>query len=72
MMNEIHLRTLQDWYNFCRDICEQHFVDKPVIFNEGVVKTELQIYESIYGKKRKYNKGKKFKKDSGFLVFQII
>lgn len=63
-----------DWYNFCRDICEEHFLSNPITIG-GPGKT-VEIDESKFGKytyifmtdlytvlfscagKRKYNRGR--------------
>ena len=59
---------INDWYSFCRDVCIKHFINNPVKFSNGLVKRELQMDESIFGKKRKYHRGKNFKR---FWVFGI-
>ncbi|CAG8808078.1 19763_t:CDS:2 [Gigaspora margarita] len=50
-------RTMVDWYNFCRDICEVVLMNQEYkkIGGEGKI---VEIDESKFGK-RKYNKGKK-------------
>ena len=64
----LNRKMIIDWYSFCRDVCIKHFIDNPVKFSNGLVKSELQIDESIFGKKRKYHRGKNFKR---FWVFGI-
>ena len=59
---------MTSWYGFCHDVFIKHSIDNPVKFNIGLVKSELQIDESIFGKKRKYHRGKNFKR---FWVFGI-
>ena len=56
----LNRKMVNDWYSFCRDICIKHFNDNPVQFNNGDVTSEIQIDESIFGKKRKYHRGKNF------------
>ena len=41
-----------DWYNFCRDICAEHFLANPItIGGPGKV---VEIDESKFGKYHKY------------------
>ena len=68
LLPNLNERTIHDWYSFCRDICIKHFDDNPTQFNKGNLQTELQIDESIFGKKRKYNRGKNFQR---FWIFGI-
>ena len=57
----LNIRTVNDWYSFCRDICIKYFRDEPIQFsNSTTVKSEVQIDEPIFGKKRMYHKGKFF------------
>ena len=63
MVPEVSDKIVQDWFSFCRDICIENFKKNPVQFNEGKVRAELQIDESLLGKKQKYHKGKIFKRD---------
>ena len=60
---EVSDKSIQDWYSYCRDIAITHFQEHPVKFNSGRVTAELQIDESLLGKKQKYNKGKYFKRE---------
>ena len=53
---------IHDWYNFCRDICVTHFQQNPVQFNSGELKAEIQVDESIFDNKRKYNRRKNTKR----------
>ena len=52
MMKELKIASeaAVDWYNFCRDVCAQHFVDHPaVIGGPGLV---VEIDESKFGKRK--------------------
>ena len=37
-----------DWYNFCRDVCEEHFLANPIII--GGPGKIVEIDESKFGK----------------------
>jgi len=68
MLRNVSANTVQDWFSFCRDICIKHYEEEQVKFVSTDVNCEVQIDESIFGKKRKYHKGKTF---SRFWVFGI-
>ena len=55
---EISHKTINDWYSFCRDICIKKFETEPVQFDSNQVSVEVQVDESLFGKKQKYHKGK--------------
>ena len=62
MMMDVPVNTIYDFYNFSRDICCQILTKDPVIFHSNnEIAIELQIDESLFGKSRKYHKGKHFK-----------
>ena len=44
-------RVTVDWFNFCRDVCAQYFLDHPIV--TGRPGTVVEIDESKFGK-RKY------------------
>ena len=48
-------RMAIDWFNFCRDVCGQYFLDHPIII--GGPGTVVEIDESKFGK-RKYHRGR--------------
>ena len=48
-------RVTVDWFNFCRDVCAQYFLDHPIVI--GGPGTVVEIDESKFGK-RKYNRGR--------------
>lgn len=53
-------KSIQDWFSFYRDICIKYYEHLPLRFEKTDVRCEVQLDESIFGKKRKYNKGKNF------------
>ena len=55
---EVSHKTINDWYSFLRDICIRKFEEEPVRFNSDEVAVEVQVDESLFGKKQKYHKGK--------------
>ena len=48
-------RVTVDWFNFCRDVCAQNFLDHPIVI--GGPGTVVEIDESKFGK-RKHNRGR--------------
>ena len=48
-------RVAIDWFNFCRYVCGQYFLDHPIII--GGPGTVVEIDELKFGK-RKYNRGR--------------
>ena len=46
-------RVTVDWFNFCRDVCAQYFLDHPIVI--GGPGTVVEIDESKFGK-RKYKR----------------
>ena len=62
MIPELRKETVYDFCNFARDICCQKMEEDPIMFGEeDCIEMEVQIDESIFGKSRKYNRGKAFK-----------
>ena len=51
----ISKRVVVNWYNFCRDVCRQYFLDNPVTI--GGPDKVLEIDKSKFGR-RKYNHGR--------------
>ena len=48
---------MYDFMNFARDICCEVLDKNPVIFtNENEFQIEIQIDESIFGKRQKYHR----------------
>ena len=52
--------TVIDWYNFCRDICTERLKRSPIQLGGDVhLDTEIvELDESLFGKKRKYGRGR--------------
>ena len=59
---EVSRKTINDWYSFLRDICIRKFEEEPVRFNSDEVADEVQVDESLFGKKQKYHKGKSYQR----------
>ena len=58
------LNTICDYYSFCRDIAVEKMKKQQITFNATEeITIELQIDESIFGKKCKYNRGKTIYKE---------
>ena len=50
--------TFESWYNFCRDICSKYLLQNPIILGgKGKI---VQIDETKFGSKRKYNRGRNY------------
>ena len=55
----MRIQTIYDYYNFCRDITIEMNDKNSVNFHPtDNMQIELQIDESVFGKKCKYNRGK--------------
>ena len=73
MLPSIRANTLYDYMNNAKDICCENVDRNPVIFESiANVEIELQIDESIFGKRQKYHKGKAFKKQWVFGVSEPL
>ena len=44
---EVTPKIAVDWYNFCRDVCEEHFLANPILI--GGPGTIVEIDESKFG-----------------------
>ena len=61
--------SLVDWLNFCRDICSFHMLRHPVrLGGPGEI---VEIDESKWGKKRKYNRGA-VRNEGGPWIFGMV
>ena len=47
--------TAIDWYNLCRDVCNEIFDKRKKMYGPGL---KVQIDESLFQGKRKYNRGR--------------
>ena len=71
MMPSMRPNTMYDFMNFARDICCEVVDKNPVVFtNENEIQIEIQIDESIFGKRQKYHRGKTFGKQWVFGISQ--
>ena len=63
MLPNVPKATIYDFYNFCRDTTVRKYKGNHAIFDlDSETTAEIQIDESILGKKCKYNKGKPCKR----------
>lgn len=73
LMPNVNKNTIYDFYNFARDICVETIKQTDNFFKEdGDFEIELQIDESVFGKSRKYNRGKAFKQTWVFGISQPV
>ena len=63
-----HLHSVYNWYNLYRDIMSRALIESPVRL--GGVGVTVEIDESKWGYKRKYNRGRLVKE--GIWIFGII
>ena len=62
MIPRVPRNTVYDYFSFCRDITIEKIRRCPVMFDDSsTMEIELQIDESVLGKKCKYNRGRPFK-----------
>jgi transposase-like protein len=59
LMPHLDEKTIIDWFGFFRDACSNALLRNPVRLgsNTGVDTNIVEIDESLFGKKRKYNRG---------------
>ena len=50
-------KTIIDWYYILRDVCSTSLLANPVKLGDGTTSEIIEIDESLFGKKRKYNRG---------------
>ena len=63
LLPEVNTETIYDYFSFCRDITVQKMKREPVLFgNEDDADVQVEVDESIFGKKCKYNRGRPFKR----------
>ena len=58
---KINKKTLIDWYSFCRDVCSHAIVSDPVERGGENDSDIIEIDESLFGKKRKYQQVNKIR-----------
>ena len=64
MLPQVSKNSLYDLYSFCQDIAISNAKKITVTFtNEEEIHVAVQMDESLFGKSRKYNKGKYFKQE---------
>ena len=49
--------TIINWYSFCRDIGSEALMDNLLLLEGTVSGNIVEIDESLFGKKQKYNRG---------------
>lgn len=71
LMPKVSRHTICKWFAKFRKICVRYLADNPVMM-EGMVFANqvVEIDESIFGKRRKYNKGRKHRQEWVFGLIQ--
>ena len=71
LLRDVSANTIYKWYKVCRDKVHAKMQTEKIKFTGDGVTAEVQIDESLCGKKRKYNRGKFFSQVWLFGISQL-